>query len=78
MERKTMETNKDSSKDKDRDKDKDGSNPKEKDKALGAVLGEIEKQFGKGAIMRLGVGGEGARAEAGVVSTGSLGLDIAL
>ena len=67
-----MENQKDSHKDK--DKDKDG--PKEK--AVGAVLGEIEKQFGKGAIMRLGVGGEGARAEAGVVSTGSLGLDIAL
>ena len=63
-------------KDKDRDKDKDKDGPKEK--AVGAVLGEIEKQFGKGAIMRLGVGGEGARAEAGVVSTGSLGLDIAL
>src|SRR6185436_7961648 len=57
-------------------KDKDGH--KEKDKALGAVLGEIEKQFGKGAIMRLGAGGEGAGAEVAVVSTGSLGLDIAL
>src|SRR5881394_1221245 len=55
-------------------KDKDG--PKEK--AVGAVVGEIEKQFGKGAIMRLGVDGQGARPEAGVVSTGSLGLDIAL
>jgi len=63
-------------KDKDGQKDKDKDGPKEK--AVGAVVGEIEKQFGKGAIMRLGVGGEGARAEAGVVSTGSLGLDIAL
>jgi recombination protein RecA len=57
-------------------------NPKDKDKdrekAIGAVLGEIEKQFGKGAIMRLGDGGEAARPEVGVVSTGSLGLDIAL
>jgi recombination protein RecA len=65
-----MENQKDKEKEKDRDK--------EKDKALGAVLGEIEKQFGKGAIMRLGAGGEGARPEVAVVSTGSLGLDIAL
>src|SRR5580704_17506882 len=50
----------------------------QKDRALGAVLGDIEKQFGKGAIMRLGAEGEGARPDAGVVSTGSLGLDIAL
>src|SRR5690349_23213065 len=48
------------------------------DKAILAVLGDIEKQFGKGAIMRLGAAGEAARAEVGVVSTGSLGLDIAL
>ena len=41
------------------------------------MLGEIEKQFGKGAIMRLG-GGDGRAPEVGVVSTGSLGLDIAL
>jgi recombination protein RecA len=64
-------------KQKDDQKDKDGSGSKEKDKALGGVLGEIEKQFGKGAIMRLGTG-DSARPEAGVVSTGSLGLDIAL
>jgi recombination protein RecA len=50
----------------------------QKDKSLGNVLGEIEKQFGKGAIMRLGAEGEGAKPEVGVVSTGSLGLDIAL
>ena len=49
----------------------------QKDKALGSVLGDIEKQFGKGAIMRLG-SAEGPRPEAGIVSTGSLGLDIAL
>jgi recombination protein RecA len=47
----------------------------EKDKVAN-VLGEIEKQFGKGAIMRLGEG-EG-RPEVPVISTGSLGLDIAL
>jgi len=57
-------------------KDKDGH--KDRDKAIGVVLGDIEKQYGKGAIMRLGAAGEGARAEVGVVSTGSLGLDIAL
>src|SRR6476620_3514133 len=73
---KAMDNQKETSKDA-REKDaKDGS--KEKDKAIGAVLGDIEKQFGKGAIMRLGAAGEGARAEVGVVSTGSLGLDIAL
>jgi recombination protein RecA len=49
----------------------------QKDKAIGSVLGEIEKQFGKGAIMRLG-SGDAPKAEAGVISTGSLGLDIAL
>ncbi|HVZ87288.1 MAG TPA: recombinase RecA [Polyangia bacterium] len=50
----------------------------QKEKLLGPVLGDIEKQFGKGAIMRLGAEGEAARPEVGVVSTGSLGLDIAL
>ena len=49
-----------------------------KDKAIGTVLGDIEKQFGKGAIMRLGDEAAGAKPETGVVSTGSLGLDIAL
>jgi recombination protein RecA len=48
----------------------------EKAKALQAALAQIEKQFGKGSIMRLG---EGERIEdIQVVSTGSLGLDIAL
>ena len=48
----------------------------EKAKALQAALAQIEKQFGKGSIMRLG---EGEAAEdIQVVSTGSLGLDIAL
>ena len=47
-----------------------------RDKAIGTVLGEIEKQFGKGAIMRLGAGE--SRPEVPVISTGSLGLDIAL
>jgi recombination protein RecA len=49
----------------------------QKEKAIGSVLGDIEKQFGKGAIMRLG-SADGPRPEVGVISTGSLGLDIAL
>lgn len=47
-----------------------------KNKALAAALSQIEKQFGKGSIMRLGEH-EIAR-DIQVVSTGSLGLDIAL
>jgi len=48
----------------------------EKSKALAAALAQIEKQFGKGSIMRLGDGD--AAEDIQVVSTGSLGLDIAL
>ena len=48
----------------------------EKAKALTAALAQIEKQFGKGSIMRLGEGE--AVEDIQVVSTGSLGLDIAL
>ena len=48
----------------------------EKAKALQAALAQIEKQFGKGTIMRLGEGE--AIEDIQVVSTGSLGLDIAL
>ncbi|MFV0679269.1 recombinase RecA [Ottowia sp.] len=48
----------------------------EKAKALQAALAQIEKQFGKGTIMRLGEGE--AVADIQTVSTGSLGLDIAL
>lgn len=47
-----------------------------KKKALGAALGQIEKQFGKGTVMRLG--DSGAARDVASVSTGSLGLDIAL
>jgi recombination protein RecA len=47
-----------------------------KSKALAAALSQIEKQFGKGSVMRLGES-EVAR-DIQVVSTGSLGLDIAL
>ena len=47
-----------------------------KSKALAAALSQIEKQFGKGSIMRMGDTDIGADIQA--VSTGSLGLDIAL
>ena len=47
-----------------------------KKKALDAALGQIEKQFGKGAVMRLG--GSGVDTTIEVISTGSLSLDIAL
>ncbi|MBF4987311.1 MULTISPECIES: recombinase RecA [unclassified Methylophilus] len=47
-----------------------------KSKALAAALSQIEKQFGKGSIMRMGDGDIGEDLQ--VVSTGSLGLDIAL
>jgi recombination protein RecA len=47
-----------------------------KSKALAAALSQIEKQFGKGSIMRLGEADVAKDIEA--VSTGSLGLDIAL
>ncbi len=47
-----------------------------KGKALSAALGQIEKQFGKGSVMRLGDGGPPANIEA--IPSGSLGLDLAL
>lgn len=47
----------------------------DKMKALQAALGQIEKQFGKGAIMRLG---EASAPELSVISSGSFGLDLAL
>ena len=48
----------------------------EKEKALEIALGQIEKQFGKGAIMKLG--DAGARVPVATISTGCLPLDIAL
>jgi len=48
----------------------------DKNKALEAALGQIERNFGKGSIMKLGQ--REASVETEVVSTGSLGLDIAL
>jgi recombination protein RecA len=47
-----------------------------KRKALAAALGQIERQFGKGSVMRLGDAGVARDVDA--ISTGSLGLDIAL
>ncbi|MCB1469770.1 MAG: DNA recombination/repair protein RecA, partial [Rhizobiaceae bacterium] len=47
-----------------------------KSKALDAALSQIERAFGKGSIMRLGANEQ--VVEIGTVSTGSLGLDIAL
>ena len=48
----------------------------ERKKALSAALAQIEKQFGKGSIMRMG--DKGMSEDIDVISTGSLGLDIAL
>lgn len=47
-----------------------------KKKALSAALGQIEKQFGKGTIMRMG--DDAVHRDIDVISTGSLGLDLAL
>ena len=47
-----------------------------KDKALSAALDQIEKQFGKGSVMRLGDSSSSNSID--VISTGSIGLDIAL
>lgn len=47
----------------------------DKDKALSAALGQIERQFGKGTVMRMG---EKARERIPSISTGSLSLDVAL
>jgi len=49
---------------------------KEKTKALDLALQQIEKQFGRGAIMKLGE--ESAKVGVEIISTGSIGLDLAL
>ena len=51
-------------------------NAKERSKALDLALQQIEKQFGKGAIMKLGEGNFAPEIE--TISTGSIGLDMAL
>jgi recombination protein RecA len=47
----------------------------ERDKALGMAIGQIEKQFGKGAVMRMG---ESLSMQIEAIPTGALALDIAL
>ena len=49
--------------------------PTEKSKALAQALGQIEKHYGKGAIMRLGAD---EKIEVAIIPTGSIGLDVAL
>ncbi len=49
---------------------------KDKEKAIELAMGQIEKQFGKGAIMRLGA--DGAIVPVEVIPTGSMSLDVAL
>ncbi len=56
--------------------DKKPANNAEKTKALVAALAQIEKQYGKGTVMRMDAGA--VAEEVPVVSTGSLGLDVAL
>lgn len=51
------------------------SNKKEKLKALGLTMGQIEKNFGKGAVMRLG---DRPHINVDVIPTGALSLDVAL
>src|SRR6476619_5785797 len=48
---------------------------KDKDKALSSVMGQIEKNFGKGSVMRLG---DDIRPPISVIPTGSIALDVAL
>src|SRR2546429_7838805 len=47
-----------------------------REKAIDLAVSQIERQFGKGAIMKLGEGG--LVKDVPIISTGSLGLDIAL
>ena len=47
----------------------------DRDKALEMALGQIEKQFGKGSIMRMG---ENHNSSVGIIPTGSLAIDVAL
>jgi recombination protein RecA len=54
----------------------EGSSSMDKSKALDAALSQIERNFGKGSIMKLGKNDRSMDVD--VVSTGSLGLDIAL
>ncbi|MBW8881068.1 MAG: recombinase RecA [Asticcacaulis sp.] len=53
-----------------------GKNESEKQRALEAALAQIDRAFGKGSVMKLGANGKVVEIES--ISTGSLGLDIAL
>ena len=55
--------------------DEVSGNEKKREQALERAMSQIEKEYGKGSIMRLG---SDLRADVAVISTGSLGLDIAL
>src|SRR5213082_2022798 len=55
--------------------DKTGIKPGDRDKSLETALAQIERQFGRGAVMRLG---DDARAPVEVIPTGAIGLDVAL
>lgn len=59
----------------DQEKQEKKDEKSDKAKALGLAIDQIEKQFGKGSIMKLG---EGFKADVPVIPTGSLPLDIAL
>lgn len=65
------------SKDKGKDKDKEPKKEGSRSKALDAALGTIEKQYGKGAIMKLG-SSEKSQLTVETIPTGSLGIDIAV
>ncbi|MCE9557906.1 MAG: recombinase RecA [Armatimonadetes bacterium] len=54
---------------------KESNLPTERDRALDSALAQIEKQFGKGAIMRMG---DGTKEAVDAISTGSLSVDVAL
>ncbi|MBM4203259.1 MAG: recombinase RecA [Gammaproteobacteria bacterium] len=58
-----------------RDGGKDGGDDSQRDRALSAALAQIERQFGKGSMMRLG---DREQVSIPAISTGSLGLDVAL
>ena len=52
-----------------------GPTQADRDKAIAAVMAQIEKQHGKGAVMRLG---DDIRPPIEVIPTGSIALDVAL
>jgi recombination protein RecA len=63
-------------KDAGKDAGRDAAGKAERERTLDTVMGAVEKQFGKGALLRLD--GDGPIEAVPVISTGSLGLDLAL